>query len=78
MPFYDSLHLDGFSFGKTTPMVISGPAASVLHYELFVGEIDALVMAIFDVSAVNPKFFVPLQPDGQAYLKRQNDETGPW
>jgi hypothetical protein len=67
-----------FQFGKTTPTAMSGQVATVPQYELFVGEIDALVKAIFDVSSVNPKAFVPTQPDGQTYLKRQNDETGLW
>jgi len=67
-----------FQFGRTTPMAVSGQANSVPNYELFVGEVAALVKAIFDVSSVNPKVFVPTQPDGQTYLKRQNDETGLW
>jgi hypothetical protein len=67
-----------FQFGKATPIAISGSAVSVAKFELFVGEIDALVKVIFDVSSVNPKAFVPTQPDGQDYLKRQNGETGLW
>jgi len=67
-----------FQFGRTTPMAVSGQAASVPNDELFVGEVAALEKAIFDVSSVNPKVFVPTQPDGQTCLKRQNDETGLW
>jgi hypothetical protein len=65
------------SFGKTMPAVISGEAADVVpKYQLFVGEIDALVKAILDISSVNPKVLVPMQPDGQTYLKHQNEEKG--
>jgi hypothetical protein len=67
-----------FQFGKRTmPITVSGQGAIVPQYELYVGEIDALVKAICDVSGINAKAFMLKLPEpGQTYLRYQNQETG--
>ena len=49
------------------------------RYELFVGDIDALVKAILDASGVNPSFFTSTyQATARTYLTDQNKQTGLW
>jgi hypothetical protein len=57
-------------FGKRIPMKTSSRSP---RYELFVGEIDALVNAILDKSKVNPSFFTRrYQKHALTYLRRYN------
>jgi hypothetical protein len=68
-----------FGFGKATPSVSEGPQPSEPQYQLFVGEIDALVKAILTTSGVNPKFYTMRYRDhGITYLKHENQETSLW
>ena len=68
-----------FGFGKATPTVHEGPARSEPDYELFVGEIDALVKTILTASGINPKFYTTRHGEhGSTYLQHENQESGLW
>jgi hypothetical protein len=66
-----------FQFGKPTPIKISGKAANVPKYQLFVADIDALVKASCDMGSINAKAFTnKYQEPGKTYLRHENVETG--
>jgi hypothetical protein len=59
-------------FGQRNPNPMKTSSRSP-RYELFVGELDALVKAILDKSGVNPSFFTRrYQKHGRTYLRRYN------
>jgi hypothetical protein len=67
-----------FGFGKAMPTVHEGPRTEP-DYELFVGEIDALVKAILTSSGINPQFYTRRYGEhGSTYLQHENQETGLW
>jgi hypothetical protein len=68
----------GFGGKPTSPTLIVNPAGSTPPlYEIWVGEIDALVAAICSANTINPKFFTTrLQGPGQTYLRHENAEAG--
>jgi len=65
--------------GKRPPTVNMGLLVGEPEYQLFVGEIDALVKAILTMSGVNPKFYtMRYREHGSTYLRHENQETGLW
>ena len=46
---------------------------SLPRYELAVDEIDALVVALFEASAVDFSHLTPLARDAEKYLKKENE-----
>jgi hypothetical protein len=68
-----------FGFGKATPTVNTGPQRNVPEYQLFVGEIDALVKTILTKSGVNPQFYTRrYREHGSTFLRHENQETSLW